>query len=266
MDVGGPIRLITGTWRLSCLGQARLWGSIIFIALLHISERRFFAASPATNSILVLGYTYNFLLKNFFLIISPLQTFSNTNLFPPPIQNVRISNVTRWQHPTNSGQRSDTFQVLPRMVSSLLYPLNLLNWLWPLFCWSSNLLYPKEDRSSNTLVFACRTCHVDEPATSYCVFQNKLNSQVGETAGVTQDVGSDPTVGLPLCLLCGQEVYCDLCDRLATSLFAHDSNPAIYQDVGSDAEAHWNFRHFNLCFWLTMSGLQTASSLQQTLS
>ncbi|KAK9570831.1 DNA-directed RNA polymerase II core subunit rpb9 [Aspergillus fumigatus] len=57
----------------------------------------------------------------------------------------------------------------------------------------SNLLYPKEDRVNNRLMFTCRTCHVGEPATSYCVYQNKLNSQVGDTAGVTQDVGSDPT-------------------------------------------------------------------------
>lgn len=70
---------------------------------------------------------------------------------------------------------------------------------------SSNLLYPKEDRATNQLMFTCRTCHVGEPATSYCVYQNKLHSQVGDTAGVTQDVGSDPTVS-PLgssCLLGG---------------------------------------------------------------
>ncbi|EEH37092.1 hypothetical protein PAAG_07510 [Paracoccidioides lutzii Pb01] len=70
----------------------------------------------------------------------------------------------------------------------------------------SNLLYPKEDRASNKLMYTCRTCHVGEPATSPCVFQNKLNTQVGDTAGVTQDVGSDPTVGFPLCTLCGEEI------------------------------------------------------------
>ncbi len=40
------------------------------------------------------------------------------------------------------------------------------------------------------------------------MFRNILNNAVGETAGVTQDVGSDPTVGLPLCLLCGCVVMC----------------------------------------------------------
>ncbi|KAJ5151157.1 uncharacterized protein N7482_010409 [Penicillium canariense] len=88
----------------------------------------------------------------------------------------------------------------------------------------SNLLYPKEDRVTNQLMFTCRTCHVGEPASSYCVYQNKLNSQVGDTAGVTQDVGSDPTVCLPetplgflsipgFCACCGQEMVCETCGR-----------------------------------------------------
>ncbi|KAI4154526.1 MAG: hypothetical protein LQ340_001615 [Diploschistes diacapsis] len=58
----------------------------------------------------------------------------------------------------------------------------------------SNMLYPKEDRESNTLIFACRTCQFSEPAPSSCVYRNTLSNTVGETAGVTQDVGSDPTL------------------------------------------------------------------------
>ena len=71
------------------------------------------------------------------------------------------------------------------------------------------MLYPKEDPDSHQLQFACRTCQYSEQATSSCVFRNVLNNAVGETAGVTQDVGSDPTVGLPLCLLCGGVVVCE---------------------------------------------------------
>lgn len=41
------------------------------------------------------------------------------------------------------------------------------------------------------------------------MFRNVLNNAVGETAGVTQDVGSDPTVNLPLCLLCGSVIICE---------------------------------------------------------
>ncbi|KAI9675392.1 MAG: hypothetical protein M1817_001296 [Caeruleum heppii] len=78
----------------------------------------------------------------------------------------------------------------------------------------SNMLYPKEDRISNTLMFACRTCQFSEPATSSCVFRNQLQNSVGETAGVTQDVGSDPTVGLPnFCILCGSEIVCVHCGQ-----------------------------------------------------
>ena len=73
------------------------------------------------------------------------------------------------------------------------------------------MLYPKEDRLNSTLMFACRTCQFSEPAPSSCVYRNQLSNTVGETAGVTQDVGSDPTVGFtdslndeaPFCTLCG---------------------------------------------------------------
>ncbi|KAI0129125.1 hypothetical protein BJ170DRAFT_360903 [Xylariales sp. AK1849] len=58
----------------------------------------------------------------------------------------------------------------------------------------SNMLYPKEDEDSHKLQFTCRTCQYTEEATSTCVFRNVMNNAVGETAGVTQDVGSDPTV------------------------------------------------------------------------
>ncbi|KAL1892160.1 DNA-directed RNA polymerase II core subunit rpb9 [Ceratocystis pirilliformis] len=58
----------------------------------------------------------------------------------------------------------------------------------------SNTLYPKEDPQRRVLMFTCRTCEHTEAAESACVFRNMLNNVVGETAGVTQDVGSDPTL------------------------------------------------------------------------
>ena len=60
------------------------------------------------------------------------------------------------------------------------------------------MLYPKEDNETHRLNFACRTCQYAEEAASSCVFRNVLNNAVGETAGVTQDVGSDPTVRHPI--------------------------------------------------------------------
>ncbi|KAG7291145.1 hypothetical protein NEMBOFW57_001156 [Staphylotrichum longicolle] len=61
----------------------------------------------------------------------------------------------------------------------------------------SNMLYPKEDEVDRKLMFTCRTCNFSEEATSSCIFRNTMNNAAGETAGVTQDVGSDPTPGTP---------------------------------------------------------------------
>ena len=86
-------------------------------------------------------------------------------------------------------------------------------------------------------MFTCRTCHVGEPASSYCVYQNKLNSQVGDTAGVTTDVGSDPTVRFPdflsmagFCFLCGDEITCFLCGNLPdTAVSAEEADEGLEQ-------------------------------------
>jgi DNA-directed RNA polymerase II subunit RPB9 len=79
----------------------------------------------------------------------------------------------------------------------------------------SNMLYPKEDEELRKLQFTCRTCQYTEDAQSTCVFRNVLNSSSGETAGVTQDVASDPTVSdasAPvICFSCGAPVYCGTC-------------------------------------------------------
>lgn len=89
----------------------------------------------------------------------------------------------------------------------------------------SNMLYPKEDEDAHKLQFTCRTCQYTEDAQSTCVFRNVLNNSSGETAGVTQDVGSDPTVStcvfVPvLCIRCGVVVGCDTCGEPAVELSA----------------------------------------------
>lgn len=58
----------------------------------------------------------------------------------------------------------------------------------------SNMLYPKEDEVNHKLMFECRTCAYTEEATSTCIFRHFLSNTAGETAGVTQDVASDPTL------------------------------------------------------------------------
>ena len=95
------------------------------------------------------------------------------------------------------------------------------------------MLLPKEDRDSKQLMYTCRTCQHSEPAQSPCVYRNQLYNTVGETAGVTQDVGADPTVSYCLphstpdnspsttlfvtCTVCGGEVCCDVCGKSAAA-------------------------------------------------
>ena len=82
-------------------------------------------------------------------------------------------------------------------------------------CYSSNLLYPTEDKVNNQLEFACRSCTFSEAANTSCIFRNELVNTVGETVGITQDVANDPTVScLPdFCTLCGNEIFCEICGK-----------------------------------------------------
>lgn len=125
------------------------------------------------------------------------------------------------------------------------------------------MLYPKENKAENTLMFACRTCPWAEPATSSCVFRNELTNTVGETAGITQDVGSDPTVGdveiptrrsvdsgyqgseemdqsmdveddfMPLCTMCGQEIVCEYCGTACGGLALEVEDQVMTVEVSS---------------------------------
>lgn len=89
---------------------------------------------------------------------------------------------------------------------------------------SSNLLFPREDKSENKLLFACHTCAYSEEAPSACVLRHEISSTVGATAGVTAEVAQDPTVGtsqsvaqtstleeLPCCTMCGMDIVCVEC-------------------------------------------------------
>lgn len=110
-----------------------------------------------------------------------------------------------------------------------------------LFCPEcSNMLYPKEDKSARKLMYQCRTCQHTQEATSNCVYRNILKSQAGDTAGVTQDVALDPTVGAPscetttpstglpppavlaMCGCCGQVIMCSVCDAHPAYFPAHE--------------------------------------------
>lgn len=58
----------------------------------------------------------------------------------------------------------------------------------------NNMLYPREDKENNRLLFECRTCSYVEEAGSPLVYRHELITNIGETAGVVQDIGSDPTL------------------------------------------------------------------------
>lgn len=102
----------------------------------------------------------------------------------------------------------------------------------------SNMLYPKEDEEAHKLQYTCRTCQYTEDARSTCVFRNILNNSAGETAGVTQDVGSDPTVSdddddcaLPVCLHCGVPIMCDTCGAASLQIEASKERCRGSKDV-----------------------------------
>ena len=101
------------------------------------------------------------------------------------------------------------------------------------------MLYPKEDRENNKLMFACRTCQYSEEAGASCIYRNSLKETIAETPGNVLDVAQDPTVGdsayssfeyeydsavemedaegldmIPdLCTFCGQEILCPICEN-----------------------------------------------------
>jgi DNA-directed RNA polymerase II subunit RPB9 len=56
------------------------------------------------------------------------------------------------------------------------------------------MLYPKEDKINQRLLYSCRNCDYTEIAENAKIYRNELQSAIGETAGVTQDIGSDPTL------------------------------------------------------------------------
>ncbi|KAF8529139.1 hypothetical protein BU17DRAFT_37149, partial [Hysterangium stoloniferum] len=58
----------------------------------------------------------------------------------------------------------------------------------------NNLLYPRADPARRILVYACRICQYDEIGQNMCVYRNDLVTVTKEQAGVTHDLGVDPTL------------------------------------------------------------------------
>ncbi|PLW47792.1 hypothetical protein PCASD_04346 [Puccinia coronata f. sp. avenae] len=66
----------------------------------------------------------------------------------------------------------------------------------------ANLLYPRADKVHKVLTFACRNCDYFEEAArtdeergdKWLVYRNDLMAESKESAGVTQDLHTDPTL------------------------------------------------------------------------
>lgn len=146
--------------------------------------------------------------------------------FPPPIDHhATRPSTANPPLPTMSSPAASDASARPKKDEQITFR----------FCSEcSNMLYPKEDEVNHKLMFECRTCAYTEEAASTCIFRHDLSNSAGETAGVTQDVGSDPTVGTPhlsgstpsacasssarapplarvLCVHCGDVIRCRFC-------------------------------------------------------
>jgi DNA-directed RNA polymerase subunit M/transcription elongation factor TFIIS len=108
--------------------------------------------------------------------------------------------------------RRGNISILSRLVSISAIPRPAENLTDALY--SSNLLYPKEDRATSQLLFVCKACHATQMFDNACTYRHHLGSTVTETAGVTTDVANDPTVRddslmLPcFCTMCGDQIRC----------------------------------------------------------
>ncbi|THV73848.1 hypothetical protein D6D28_02982 [Aureobasidium pullulans] len=58
----------------------------------------------------------------------------------------------------------------------------------------SNMLYPREDKETNQLIFQCRNCQWPTAVGPTCIYRNEVSHNLRETAGVVTDVASDPTL------------------------------------------------------------------------
>ncbi|TFL06810.1 hypothetical protein BDV98DRAFT_499224 [Pterulicium gracile] len=58
----------------------------------------------------------------------------------------------------------------------------------------NNLLYPKADPQRRLMVYACRICAYEEGGDNKCVYRNDLLTVTKEQKGITEDLGTDPTL------------------------------------------------------------------------
>uniref|UniRef100_A0A804UEQ1 DNA-directed RNA polymerase II subunit RPB9-like zinc ribbon domain-containing protein n=1 Tax=Zea mays TaxID=4577 RepID=A0A804UEQ1_MAIZE len=59
---------------------------------------------------------------------------------------------------------------------------------------SNNMLYPREDKETRTLLYACQTCEHEEIATDTCVYKRVIRKPGGEPKDVLKDAATDPSL------------------------------------------------------------------------
>ncbi|KAJ3656105.1 hypothetical protein Zmor_015205 [Zophobas morio] len=90
-----------------------------------------------------------------------------------------------------------------------------------LFCPEcNNMLYPKEDKETKTLYYACRNCPHKQLAQNKCVYVNKIVQDVDELRNIVPDVINDPALPRTDCHPCPQ------CGRREAVFFQADSRRA----------------------------------------
>ncbi|WVZ66685.1 hypothetical protein U9M48_015874 [Paspalum notatum var. saurae] len=58
----------------------------------------------------------------------------------------------------------------------------------------NNMLYPREDKETRTLLYACQSCDHEEVATDTCVYKRVLRKPSGEPKDVLKDAAADPSL------------------------------------------------------------------------
>jgi len=84
---------------------------------------------------------------------------------------------------------------MPRAVQEVQRPRGGPKFVGIKFCQEcNNMLYPREDKETRVLLYACRNCDYKQIADNNCVYVNKITHEVDELARIVPDVIHDPTL------------------------------------------------------------------------
>lgn len=90
------------------------------------------------------------------------------------------------------------------------------------FCPESNdLLYPREDKARQKLVYYCKSCDYQEDTDDLCVYRNVVEHSAIERTVIFQDVRADPS--LPRT----RDQACPQCDHREAVFFSQATNEGM---------------------------------------